>query len=538
MKFKFNNELIDLNESISIYEFINDKNENNKYLAAIVNGVVEDLHYVIKENDQIELISRYSNIGKKIYSSSLSLIFILAAKKVILDKKINVEYSLGDGLYISIEDHKIKHNEAKKIQEEMKKLVASNIEIKKERVSANIAISLFKSEGYEEKIELIETLNLEYVDLYLVEGKAFSFDKVLVPNTSFIDRFMIKSYYPGLIILYPIKENEAIPKFKEQVNLSRVYANSRYRTDLLKIKYAGNLNKAILNDKMENLIKVNETYYNNQLAKCARDIIERNMNIVMIAGPSSSGKSTTAKKLAIQLAVYGKNTFIISTDDYFIDRDKTPLNEFGEKDFESISSIDFKKFNEDLLDLLEGKEINLPSYNFLTGKSEISSRKVALEDNNILIVEGIHSLNPVLSKSVPEKNKFKIYVSALTQINIDSHNRISSSDARLIRRIVRDNNFRGYTTEETLKIWDNVRRGECRYIFPYQENADFYMDTSLLYEFNALKNQAIKDLSMVDKDSEYYYKALDLINLLNNFIAIDDLTVIARDSILREFIGD
>lgn len=303
------------------------------------------------------------------------------------------------------------------------------------------------------------------------------------------------------------------------------------------IKYAGSLNKAVLEGKMDNLILVNETFYNNQLAQCAKDIIDKNMQIVLIAGPSSSGKSTTAKKLAIQLAVYGKNTFIISTDNYFIDRDKTPINKYGQKDFENVKAIDLDLLNEDLLELLEGEEIELPSFNFIKGKREKSDKTIKL-DEGILIIEGIHSLNPILSKYIPQKNKYKIYVSALTQINIDSHNRISSSDARLIRRIVRDKNYRGYDPIETIESWDNVRRGEREYIFPFQENADFYMDTSLIYEFNALKNEAMEALDTIDKSSKYYYKANDLKKLLSHFIGIDDLSTITKDSILREFIGE
>lgn len=538
MNLKINKKECEFEAGISIFENIDGLNNDYNYLAAIVNGKIEDLNYIIDKKDNIELISRYSNIGKKIYSSSLSLILIMAVKKLMPDKKVNIEYSIGDGLYISIDNYSISHREVKEIEIEMRKIIEDNIKLNKETISSNIAISLFKSEGYDEKIDLIESLNLESVDVYVVDGKVFSFDKVLVPYSSFLDKFKIIAYHPGIVISFPVKEGEPSPEFKEQVNISKVYTNSKKWTELMGIEYAGDLNKTILNNKMDNLILVNETYYNNQLAQCAKQIVDEDMQIVMIAGPSSSGKSTTAKKLAIQLAVYGKNSYVLSTDDYFIDRDKTPLNEYGEKDFESLNAIDLKRLNEDLLDLLEGVEVELPSYNFLTGKSEKSDKKIKLDNNNILIIEGIHSLNPRISKSIPEKNKFKIYVSALTQINIDSHNRISSSDSRLIRRIVRDNNFRGYNAEETLKVWDNVRRGERKYIFPYQENADFYMDTSLVYEFNALKSEAVKNLKTVDKNSEYFYKANDLISLLNNFIELEDLSVITRDSILREFIGE
>lgn len=520
----------------SILQALEGKNLDKEYIAAIVNGEIEDLNKEIHLGDEIFLVSKYSNIGKKIYSSSLSMVLILAIKEVLGDMKVNIEHSIGDGLYISIDDYKISRRDISLIDERMKELINKAIPIKKERVSATVAKNLFKAEGYLEKIELIESLNYDYVDIYIVNGKVFSFDKPLLANTSFLKEYKLIPYHPGLVIQYPSKKGGKIEEFVEQVSMSKTYSSSKTWTDLMEIRYAGNLNKTILEDRMDNLIKVNETYYNNQLAKCARDIIDQKMQIILIAGPSSSGKSTTAEKLAIQLAVYGKNTYIISTDDYFIDRDKTPINEYGQKDFENIRSVDLDQLNADLLDLLEGKEVEIPSYNFIKGKREKSDKKIKLEDG-ILIIEGIHSLNPLLSQHIPEKNKYKIYVSALTQINIDSHNRISSSDSRLIRRIVRDKNYRGYDPQETLEAWDNVRRGERHYIFPFQDDADFYMDTSLIYEFNALKNEAIEALNTVDEDSKYYYKANDLKKLLSNFIGIKDLSSIPKDSILREFIG-
>ncbi|MDD7306176.1 MAG: nucleoside kinase [Peptoniphilaceae bacterium] len=537
MNYKINGIEYKNEKNQTIQEAIENINKAKEYIAAIVNGRVVDLKEPIFDNDQIELISKYSNIGNKIYSTSLSMLLIIAVKEVLGDLKVNVEYSIGDGIYISIDNYKITREETFLIDKKMRELQTLAIEINKERVSKNVAISIFKAEGYIEKVALIESLNLDYVDIYLVNGRAFSFDKALVADTSFVDKFRLIPYYPGIVIQYPNKECKNLPKFEEQVSLSKIYSTSKKWTDLMGIKYAADLNRAVLDGKMDKLILVNETYYNNQLALCAKDIIEKNMQIVLIAGPSSSGKSTTAEKLAIQLAVYGKNTFIISTDDYFIDRDKTPINEYGHKDYENVKAIDLERLNEDLLELLEGKEIELPSFNFISGKREKSNKKIKL-DEGILIIEGIHSLNPILSKYIPQKNKYKIYVSALTQINIDSHNRISSSDARLIRRIVRDKNFRGYNPIETIEAWDNVRRGEREYIFPFQENADFYMDTSLIYEFNALKNEAIKALDTIDKTSKYYYKANDLKKLLSHFIGLDDLSIITNDSILREFIGD
>lgn len=537
MKFKIDKKEESIEERLNLFEYLKENNYSNNFIAALVNGKLEDLNYKISNKDDIHLINRFSNIGKKIYSSSLSMILILAAKKVIGDKKVIVQYSIGDGIYISFEDFEITHEEVKNLEIEMRNIIEKNISITKERVSTAVAKTLFAAEGYQEKIDLIDSLNEDYVDLYLVEGRAFSFDKVLVSNTSFLADFNLVPYHPGLVIIFPNNEEDKNPVFKEQVSISKLHNRSKKWTELMDIEYAGSLNKIILEDKMDKLIQINEAYYNIQLTNCAKKIVNNDMRIVMLAGPSSSGKTTTAKKLAIQLAALGANANVISTDDYFVDRDKTPTNKFGEKEFESLRAIDFKKLDIDLINLLEGEEVELPTFNFLTGKNIKSDRKIKLSKNNVLIVEGIHSLNPKLSPSIPEKDKFKIYVSALSQINIDSHNRISSSDSRLIRRIVRDKNFRGYEAEETLENWDNVRAGEREYIFPYQEHADFYLDTSMLYEFNALKNLAIKNLNTVKKESPYYYKAEDLKSLLDNFLPIDDLSIVSKDSILREFIG-
>ena len=307
---------------------------------------------------------------------------------------------------------------------------------------------------------------------------------------------------------------------------------------MLGINYASDLNNLVENKKIESLINVNEAYYNNQLSKCAKDIIDNNMNIVMLAGPSSSGKTTTAKKLAIQLAVLGKDAFVISTDDYFVDRNKTPLDENGNKDYESIDAIDLYSLNEDLLNLLEGKKVILPSFNFIKGIRTLSNKKIIMRENTVLIIEGIHALNPKLTDYIPEKNKYKIYVSVLTGINIDSTNRISSTETRLIRRIVRDNKYRGYKTLDTLKSWDNVKLGEEKYIFPYQNRADFYVDSSLIYEYNALKKYAIECLKQVSKDSKYYYMVDRLQNILSYFVQMEDTKIIDDHSILREFIGE
>lgn len=523
-----------------LYEIIKEKYPNNfkDYILANVNGKIVDLNYKIFQDDKIDLIKKYTHIANLSYESTMALICMLAIEKIYKNKKVNIEYSVNNCLYLSVENFKILHKDIEKIKKEMENLIEEDFPIVKETYKKTDALKIFKENDDLDKYNLLNSLDLNEINIYDVKDKFYFFTNYLCPKSSWIEDFDIIYYHPGILINYKKSENSKLLDFKEQINIPKIYERSKRWTNLLGIKFASDLNELVINDKIESLVNVNETYYNNQLNKCAKDIIANNMNIVMLAGPSSSGKTTTAKKLAIQLAVLGKDAYVISTDDYFVDRNKTPLDENGNKDFESIDAIDLHSLNEDLLDLLEGKEVILPSFNFIKGIRTLSNKKIKMKDNTILIIEGIHALNPKLTDYIPEKNKYKIYVSVLTGINIDSTNRISSTETRLIRRIVRDNKYRGYDTLETLKSWDKVKLGEQKYIFPYQNRADFYVDSSLIYEYNALKKYAIECFKQVSKNSKYYYMVDRLENILSYFVEIENTKIIDDHSILREFIGE
>lgn len=523
-----------------LYEIIKEKYPNNfkDYVLANVNGKIVDLNYEISQDDKIDLIKKYTHIANLSYESTIALICMLAIEKIYKNKKVNIEYSVNNCLYLSVENFKILHKDIEKIKKEMENLIKENFPIVKKTYKKYEALKIFKENDDLDKYNLLNSLDLNEINIYDVKDKFYFFTNYLCPKSSWIEDFDIIYYHPGILINYKKSENSKLLDFKEQINIPKIYERSKRWTNLLGINFASDLNELVINDKIESLVNVNETYYNNQLNKCAKDIIANNMNIVMLAGPSSSGKTTTAKKLAIQLAVLGKDAYVISTDDYFVDRNKTPLDENGNKDFESIDAIDLHSLNEDLLDLLEGKEVILPSFNFIKGIRTLSNKKIKMKDNTILIIEGIHALNPKLTDYIPEKNKYKIYVSVLTGINIDSTNRISSTETRLIRRIVRDNKYRGYDTLETLKSWDKVKLGEQKYIFPYQNRADFYVDSSLIYEYNALKKYAIECFKQVSKNSKYYYMVDRLENILSYFVEIENTKIIDDHSILREFIGE
>ncbi|MDD7765751.1 MULTISPECIES: nucleoside kinase [Anaerococcus] len=539
MEILLNDEFLKTNKKF-LYEIIKEKYPNNfkDYVLANVKGRIVDLNYKIFQDDKIDLIKKYTHIANLSYESTIALICMLALEKIYKNKKVNIEYSVNNCLYLSVENFKILHKDIEKIKKEMENLIKEDFPIVKKTYKKTDSLKIFKENDDLDKYNLLNSLDLNEINIYDVKDKFYFFTNYLCPKSSWIEDFDIIYYHPGILINYKKSENSKLLDFKEQINIPKIYERSKRWTNLLGINFASDLNELVINDKIESLVNVNETYYNNQLNKCAKDIIANNMNIVMLAGPSSSGKTTTAKKLAIQLAVLGKDAYVISTDDYFVDRNKTPLDENGNKDFESIDAIDLHSLNEDLLDLLEGKEVILPSFNFIKGIRTLSNKKIKMKDNTILIIEGIHALNPKLTDYIPEKNKYKIYVSVLTGINIDSTNRISSTETRLIRRIVRDNKYRGYDTLETLKSWDKVKLGEQKYIFPYQNRADFYVDSSLIYEYNALKKYAIECFKQVSKNSKYYYMVDRLENILSYFVEIENTKIIDDHSILREFIGE
>lgn len=539
MEILLNDEFLKTNKKF-LYEIIKEKYPNNfkDYILANVNGKIVDLNYEIFQDDKIDLIKKYTHIANLSYESTIALICMLALEKIYKNKKVDIEYSVNNCLYLSVENFKILHKDIEKIKKEMENLIKEDFPIVKKTYKKTEVLKIFKENDELDKYNLLNSLDLNEINIYDVKDKFYFFTNYLCPKSSWIEDFDIIYYHPGILINYKKSENSKLLDFKEQINIPKIYERSKRWTNLLGINFASDLNELVINDKIESLVNVNETYYNNQLNKCAKDIIANNMNIVMLAGPSSSGKTTTAKKLAIQLAVLGKDAYVISTDDYFVDRNKTPLDENGNKDFESIDAIDLHSLNEDLLDLLEGKEVILPSFNFIKGIRTLSNKKIKMKDNTILIIEGIHAINPKLTDYIPEKNKYKIYVSVLTGINIDSTNRISSTETRLIRRIVRDNKYRGYDTLETLKSWDKVKLGEQKYIFPYQNRADFYVDSSLIYEYNALKKYAIECFKQVSKNSKYYYMVDRLENILSYFVEIENTKIIDDHSILREFIGE
>lgn len=515
-------------------------NDYKKYLGARINNGVYHLHKKAKDKLQIKFLDISHEDGYRIYTRTISLVFILACKELFPENTVTIEQFLGKGLYAAFEDGKsISFSDIKNIKEKMEEIIEKDLDIKREKVSFEEGMYLFEKCGHHDKIRLYKTLDKEYISIYRVGDYVDGFHGFLAPSTGYVKLFDLKYYYPGAIILFPTPSSpDEIPVFKEQKKLAKVFDEANKWAHILDLAYVGSLNEKIKNGEIGEVIRVNEALHEKKIGEIADLICEDDdINIILIAGPSSAGKTTFAQRLAVHLKVNGKRPIAISVDDYFLDREKTPRKEGGQYDFESIEAIDLERLNEDLLALLEGHEVELPKFNFITGKSEMSGRKIRVDKDHPIIVEGIHGLNPRLTTHIPDKNKFKIYISALTQLNIDAHNRISTTDTRLIRRMVRDYKFRGNDMFRTFELWEGVVEGEGINIFPYQEEADIMFDTALVYELSVLKKYAVPLLKQIDNRSPYYSESKRLLKFLDYFLTIEDESTIPANSILREFIG-
>lgn len=516
------------------------KNDYKKYLGAKIENEVFHLRTVAKDGQKIKFIDIIDVDGHRIYTRTLGLIYITVCEEMFPGYNVNIEHSLGEGFYTELSDKRtISFSEIEKIKKRMLEIIEADVPIEREKINRMDALKIFKEKGYEDKFKLYSHVEKDEIHVYKILEHIDTFYGYVAPSTGYIKNFDLKYYYPGAILLSPNQKSQAeIPEFVEQRKLAKVFKEAEDWANILDLGYLGSLNDKIINGSIDEVVRVSEALHEKKIASFADDICkDESINLIMIAGPSSSGKTTFAQRLAVQLKVNGKRPISISVDDYFVDREDTPKNEYGEYDFEALEAIDVKRLNRDLIRLLEGSEVELPVYNFITGRSEPSGVKVKVDEDHPIIVEGLHALNPKLTSSIPEKNKYKIYVSALTQLNIDAHNRIPTTDTRILRRMVRDSKFRGNDIERTFKLWELVRAGEEKNIFPYQEQADAMFNSSLVYELTVLKKYVVPLLKEVDKTSIYYSEAKRLLKFLSYFKDIEDESMIPPTSILREFIG-
>ena len=472
-------------------------------------------------------------------SRTLQFIFIKAVLDLYKDAIVTMEHSIGKWVFGEIHKKEpLTEQEVNNIKQEMQKLIDKNYPIKRIKVKREEAIKIFQNYGMTDKVKLLQQTGFKVVTLYELDGRYDYFYGPMWESTGVIKNFDVKFYNGGFILGYPTDENlMVVNKFVEQRKLTNIFRETEKWLNILGIGEVGSLNEKISNGELIDLIMISEALHEKKIAQISDMINEKKeIKAVFVAGPSSSGKTTFANRLAIQLKVNGLNPIPISLDNYFVNREDTPKDENGEYDFESIKSIDVKFFKDQMKKLFEGKEVEIPIFNFLTGYREKSGSKVKMPKNGILIIEGIHGLNPILTSSLDENNIFKIYISALTQLNLDNHNRISTADVRRVRRIVRDSLSRGKNAEETLLMWPSIKKGEEKNIFVYQEEADVMFNSTLVYELCVLKKKALEELDKVGADSSVYDEVKRLKAFLGFFDEIDK-GLVPENSILREFIG-
>ena len=508
-------------------------------ILASVNNVYRELSYVVNDPCGITFYDLNSKIGNRAHISGLTFLLIVAVKEIFgLDANIIVMHSLDKGIYIKT-SFPLTETILKSIARKMLKLVDMDLSITKVSVERISAIHYFESINDLAKAKIMKYNTNTFITLYRLGNYYNYFYGKMPPSTSCLKDFKL-TYVDdnGFVLQFPTEySHNQIKAYTHHPNMFKVFKECRDWTKLMKIETIADLNEIVSHGKIADLIRIDETLQSNRLLSVARKIVDnkKDKKIILLAGPSSSGKTTTTTKLCMYLKSFGLNPKMISMDDYFVDRDKTPVNEKGEKDYECFEAVDNKLLTKQINELLEGKEVMAPIYNFKEGVKEFV-KELKLDKDDILLIEGIHALNPKVLKEIPAKNKFKIYLSALTELNIDYHNRFPTTDNRLLRRIIRDNRTRGYNVVDTLKVWNNVRGGEEKYIFPYQDEADVTINTALIYELGVLKTYVEPLLYSVDEDSAYYEEAKRLLNILRLILPIPSESI-PDDSILREFIG-
>ena len=475
---------------------------------------------------------------RRVYERSARLILLLAMRDVMPGTKVRFEHSIGLGLYMTVDGAPLTAAKVRDIEARMHEIAQADLPIKKSRWTREEAKRYFAAQGQDDTVRLLGYRPFEHFDVYTCDGLSEYFYGDMASSTGEIASFALRFYYPGMVLLLPGEDLSGLPaSFVERPQLMRTYAEANETSRILQCETAADLNDLIAKGEIRSFIRVSEALHERAIAHIAERIVARGARVVFVAGPSSSGKTTFANRLSIHLRVSGKRPLAISLDDYYIDRERTPRDAHGNPDFECLEAIDVPLFNEHLVELLAGREVMLPRFSFKTGKRLDEGVPMRMGEDQVLIVEGIHGLNDALSEDIPSELKFRVYVSALTQLNLDNHNRIRTTDVRLLRRMVRDARERATEAEGTMKMWDSVRAGEEKYIFPFQERADVMFNTSLLYEIAMLKKYAYPMLCQIAPESPFYVRARRLVKFLNYFMDCDEEREVPPTSILREFIG-
>ena len=509
-------------------------------LAAKVNNKLVTLAYKIHRDCRIEFLDMRTQVANLIYQNSLSLIYLKAVYDVLGDFEVDIENSLNKGLYTEIKsDVPVTAAQVREIEKRMHEIVAKKLPLERIKLTKEEAENFFIQSGRGGKIALLEeNPYMKRIPFYSLDGYMDFFYGLMAPSTEYIKYFQLMKYRRGVLLRFPHPSNpNVIPEYVDEKALYKTFGEEKRWGKLMEINYVSDLNRRIDEGKIKELIQISEALHESKIVEIAETITKQKKRIILIAGPSSSGKTTFAQRLCIQLRVHGLKPLYLGTDDYFLEREQTPLDEYGEKDYENLNAVDIDLFNDNMNDLLAGKEVDLPVFNFLTGHKEFGKRKTKIKGSQPIVIEGIHALNEALTPKIAEDEKFKIYISPLIQLNIDNHNRIVTTDHRMLRRMVRDFKYRGYSAQNTIDSWPKVRAGEDKNIFPFSNQADVVFNSVHLYEISVLKKYAKPLLEEITRDEPEYADAHRLLNFLRFFRTVDDDSAIANNSIIREFIG-
>ena len=508
-------------------------------VSARVNNKVEGMHYRVYNSKDVEFLDMNSASGSRAYTRTLFFVLCKAVQDIYPNTDVVIDIPVSNGFYVDIRlGRPVVDEDVNILRRRMQEIIDSKMPIRRFSVPTEEAIALFQEKGDVEKVKLLRTSGSIYTTYYKIGEYVDYYYGTLLTNTSQLYLFGLEKYYDGMLLRIPSVSNpDELGEMTRQDKMFDIFKEHHRWQEILGIRTVGDFNQAIDAGHATDIINISEALQEKKLAKIAEEIASRKgVKLVLLAGPSSSGKTTSCKRLSIQLAVNGLKPLQISLDDYFVDRDKTPKDENGDFDFESIYALNLDLLNEQFNALFRGEEVELPKYDFPSGKSVKSGKKLKLEPNNVLVVEGIHALNPELTAHVPEEQIFRVYASALTTILLDNHNYIPTTDNRLLRRIIRDYKYRGVSAQETIHRWPSVRAGENKWIFPFQENADAMLNTAMLYELSVLKMQAEPLLQQVPENCEEFAEAYRLLKFLKYFKGIP-YNNLPPTSLLREFLG-
>lgn len=525
----------------TLYDVFGEVNLQMEYgpISAKVNNKVEGMHYRLYHNKDVEFLDLHSPSALRTYTRSLFFVLCKAIHDLYTGSEVIIDIPVSNGYYVDLRiGRPVETEDATRIRTRMQQIIDQRIPISRHETTTEAAIEMFKTKGDTAKVKLLETSGKLYTTYYQLDDYIDSYYGALLTNTSELYLFGLEKYFDGLLLRVPsLADPSQLGELITQNKMFEIFKEHHRWQNILGISTVGDFNKAVSNGFTTDMINVSEALQEKKIAQMADEIAARkNIRVVLLAGPSSSGKTTTCKRLSVQLLANGIKPVQISLDDYFVDRDKTPKDADGELDYESLYALNIPLLNQQFNALFRGEEVQLPKYNFQAGKSEPNGKRLRLDEQSILIVEGIHALNPELTAQVPKEQKYRIYASALTTILLDNHNYIPTTDNRLLRRIVRDNKYRGVSAAETIRRWPSVRAGENKWIFPFQENADVMFNTAMLFELAILKTQAEPLLEDVPENCDEYSEAYRLLKFLKYFASIP-FKQLPPTSLLREFLG-